>query len=142
MKNLRISIKIFIIFISILFVTNFCKKERPECERTNTGYVRVTNGTSFLIYVDITSVKLGFNSQRPLYPYESTTYTMPEGTVYCYAASMTNYSANKWNEKIETCTQCQGFTLTWTSGGKGDTDNGSNVAVYMDSKNIDGKAKR
>jgi len=139
MKKLKIFMKIFIIFIGIFFITNFCKKEIPECEKTNTGDIKVTNGTPFLIYVDVTSVEFGFNSQRPLYPYESTTYTMPEGTIYCYAANQTNYDNNKWNEKIESCTQCQTFVLTWTSGSKNYSINDNNNVMYNENFNIVGE---
>ena len=144
MKNFKNFMVILIAFAAFLFVTNSCTKtkEKPECERNNTGTIKIVNNAPFVIYVAVTENRLGYNDERFLGIGQSTTYTMPEGTVYCYAASMTNYNNNIWNEKVEYCTQCENFTLSWTSGGKGDTDNGSNVAVYMDSKNINGKAKQ
>jgi hypothetical protein len=147
MKNFKNFMVILITFAALLFLTNSCTKtkEKPECERNNTGTIKIVNNAPFVIYVDVTENKLGYNDERLLGIGQSTTYTMPEGTVYCYAASMTNYSANKWNEKIETCTECQTFTLTWTSNGKSYSvnDNNINSVMYNEIFNISGeKAKQ
>jgi hypothetical protein len=149
MKNFKKITVILIAFATFLFVINSCTKtkEKPECERNNTGSIRITSGVSFDIYVDVTTIQLGYNDVRILHSGQSTDYTdIPAGIIYCYAASQTNYDNNKWNEKIESCTQCQNFTLTWTSSGKSysiNDNNNINSIIYNENFNVAGnKAKQ
>jgi azurin len=145
MKNFKNFMAISIALIAILFITSYCTKtkEQSDCEKYNTGTIRVTSSVSFDIYVDVTTVQLGYNDVRILHAYQSTDYDMPAGIVYCYAASQTNYDNNKWNEKIESCTQCKNFTLTWTTGGKSYSVNDNNNVIYNENFNIAGnKAKQ
>lgn len=146
MKNFKKFSVILITFAALLFITTYCTKshDQSECEANNTGTIRITSGVSFDIYVDVTTVRLGYNDVRLLHGYQSTDYDMPAGTVYCYAASPSNYAINKWNESIEYCTQCDIYTLTWQSSAKSySVNNNINGVTYNENFNVSGnKAKQ
>ena len=112
MKSNLLKTIMLIMAMTFTFLTfNSCEDPVPACEANNTGSMRVVNGSSYYMTVDVWDDYLGmFMGERYLSPYSSTTY----GNVhagYCEVWEVDQFTDwGYWTSSIPQCGTAE-FTI-------------------------------
>ena len=88
-----------------------CVEEKEECEKNNTGEIKVVNSSAVSIEVDVTTTPDGTNDETTLQSNMSQIYTVTAGVdAYIYARTLA--SPYWYMIATETATQCMSKTYT------------------------------
>jgi hypothetical protein len=114
MKNFKFSKSIMLIMVAIVLSLSFnsCEDNAPACEKNNTGNVKVVNGASYFMTVDVWDNYLGyFLGERVLSPHSSTTYyNVHAGYIEVYETDVYIDYWVYWSTSVSQCKTLE-FTI-------------------------------